>query len=388
MLTIKKYEYIARCLSTIHRIMKKILLSLLGLLVAGCTQTPESMPKRPQDPTAFPYKQEEVTFINTKAGDKLAGTLTMPLIGKASKIVVLISGSGPQNRNEEEKRVNHRPFLVLSDWLTRKGIAVLRYDDRGVGKSTGVFATANTADFADDAEAAVDYIKSRADLNELSIGLIGHSEGGVIAPMVASRNNAVKFICLLAGPGKPIHELLLQQSKDRLRLQGVSESDMKIALAADQKAFQFLQDNAGVSANELEIKMDTALFKDIRKFPKSLLRGMSVKDFIKFSSVQLSSPWLRYFWGFDPADYLSKVKCPVLALNGTLDMAVRADNLEAIKSALQIAENTNHQEIALSGLNHLFQAAKTGAQSEYSQITETMNPVALKTISTWINQLK
>lgn len=369
--------------------MKRISLSLLALLFAGCTHAPDSMPKRPQDPTSYPYKQEEVTFVNSKAGDKLAGTLTMPLVGTASKIVVLITGSGPQNRNEEDKQINHRPFLILSDWLTRNGIAVLRYDDRGVGKSTGVFATATTADFADDADAAINYIQGRSDLSKLSIGLIGHSEGGVIAPMVASRNNAVKFICLLAGPGVPIHQLMLQQTKDRLRLQGVSPNDIKTAVSANERAFQFLQDNARLNTVELKVKMDTTLFNDVRKFPKSLLRGMTVDDFIKFGSAQLSSPWVRYFWSVNPAEYLTKVKCPVLAINGTLDMTVLyTDNLAAIKSALQKAGNKNHQEIALRGLNHLFQAAKTGAGSEYSQIAETINPQALETVSTWINKLK
>ena len=156
---------------------------------------------RPQDPKDFPYKQEDVTFTNPKGGNQLAGTLTpLPADGKATKIVILITGSGPQNRNEELTAVNHRPFLVWSDWLTRNGIAVLRFDDRGVAKSTGNFTTATSADFADDAEAAVTYIQSRADLKGLSIGLMGHSEGGMIAPIVASRNKAVKFIVLLAAP--------------------------------------------------------------------------------------------------------------------------------------------------------------------------------------------
>jgi alpha/beta superfamily hydrolase len=369
--------------------MKRVFLTLLCLVLIACNNTQDTLPKRPQDPTTYPYKQEEVTFTNSKAGDKLAGTLTIPSTGKTSKIVVLITGSGPQNRNEEDKRINHRPFLVLSDWLTRNGIAVLRYDDRGVNKSTGVFATGTTADWADDAEAAVNYILSRPDLKGLSIGLIGHSEGGVIAPIVASRNNAINYICLLAGPGIPIHELMLQQAKDRLRLQGVSTNDLKTALSADQKAYQFLQDNAALSTAELKVKMDTTLLKNARKFPKSLMHGMSADDYVKWSSAQLSSPWTRYYICFNPKDYLTKVKCPVLALNGTLDMTVACTpNLAAIKSALQMAGNNNHQEIALPGLNHLFQKAKTGSEGEYSQTSETMNPLALKTVSTWINQLK
>jgi alpha/beta superfamily hydrolase len=224
----------------------------------------------------------------------------MPSTGKASKIVVLITGSGPQNRNEEVKEINHRPFLVLSDWLTRNGIAVLRYDDRGVGKSTGVFATGTTADFADDAEAAVNYILSRTDLKGLSIGLIGHSEGGIIAPMVASRNNAVKFICLLAGPGIPLQEVMLQAAKDRLRPEGTSAKDIKIALAADQKAFQIVQDNPGLGSAELKVKFDTIILKDVKKFPPSLLHGMSVDDYVKGYSAQLSSPVDQVLYRLQP----------------------------------------------------------------------------------------
>jgi dipeptidyl aminopeptidase/acylaminoacyl peptidase len=193
--------------------------------------------KRPQDPTDFPYKQEEVTFANLKAGNQLSGTLTMPLSGKVSKIVILISGSGPQNRNEEALQFNHRPFLVWSDWLSRNGIAVLRYDDRGVGKSTGQFATATSADFADDAEAAVTYINSREDLKRLSIGLVGHSEGGMIAPMVATRNPLIKFTVLLAGPGIPISELMLKQSDDQLRLTGAPDNAIAVTSAVNRKIF-------------------------------------------------------------------------------------------------------------------------------------------------------
>lgn len=367
--------------------MRRISLSLLTLLFAGCTTTPAV--KKHLEPTVFPYKQEEVVFTNPKGGNKLAGTLTAPANGKVSKIVVLITGSGPQNRNEEIKELNLRPFLVLSDWLTRNGIAVLRYDDRGVGKSTGVFATATTADLADDAEAAVNYIHSRTDLKDLSIGLIGHSEGGVIAPMVASRNKVVSFICLLAGPGVPTPELMIQQAKDQIRLSGASAQDTNLMRSGLQKIYRTIHDNVGLSSSELKIKLDTLLYREARNVPPRLLHGKSVDEVVKLTSAKYVSPWLRYFILFNPADYLTKVKCPVLALNGTLDIQVKSTtNLAAIKSALQKAGNNNHQEIALPGLNHCFQKAKTGAVSEYSQIYETMNPKALESVSTWINELK
>lgn len=347
------------------------------------------MPKRPQDPTSYPYIQEEVTFTNPKAGNSLTGTLTTPSNGKVSKIVVLITGAEPQDRNEEAKGLNHRPFLVWSDWLTRSGIAVLRYDDRGVGKSTGVFAKGTTSDFTDDAEAAVNYIHSRQDLNMLSIGLMGHSEGGVIATMVASRNKLVSFICLLAGPGVTAYELMVQQQRDQMQLSGASAQDKNLMVSGMQKMFRTIHDNAKLSPSELKRELDTLLYREFKNIPPPLLHGKSVDELVKITSSRYLSPWFKYYISLEPADYLSKVKCPVLALNGTLDIVVESTtNLAAIKNALQKAGNNNHQEIALPGLNHLFQRAQTGALSEYPQISETVNPVALKIVSTWINKLK
>lgn len=341
---------------------------------------------RPQDPKDFPYKQEEVYFINPKAGDKLAGTLTMPS-GKVSKIVVLISGSGPQNRDEEIKQFNHRPFLVWSDWLTRQGIAVLRYDDRGIGKSTGNFGTATSAAFADDAEAAVNYIKSRQDIKNLSIGLMGHSEGGMIAPMVASRNKDVSFVVLLAGPGVPLTDLMLQQTADEARLGGATPENIKLTLASSQKVFAIMAQHQDMSKQQLKPIIDTLLYRELRTYPKAAFQGKNMDDIVRENEVLLS-PWFRYFIAFKPADYLTKIKCPVLALNGTLDMQVNSTaNLAAIKTSLQKAGNKNFQVMALPGLNHLFQKAITGSVAEYAQSEETVNPVALQDVSVWINQL-
>ena len=342
---------------------------------------------RPQDPTTFPYKREEVVFTNTKAGDQLAGTLTMPSSGKVSKIVVLITGSGPQNRDEEITQFNHRSFLVWSDWLTRNGIAVLRYDDRGIGKSTGNYNGATSADFADDAEAAVSYIQSRADLKDLSIGLIGHSEGGMIAPMIASRNKAIKFIVLLAGPGVPISQLMMQQSDDQARLSGITLSPFIKALAT--KLYAAINQYKNASAEESKAKIDTILHQEFQTLPPEDLGGQSVDAVVKIYSAQYNEPWFRYFLSFNPADYLTKVKCPVLALGGTLDMQVQAAaNLAAIKTNLEKAGNTNFEIVSLPGLNHLFQQAITGSVPEYSEISETVNPAALKKVSSWIGQLK
>lgn len=345
-------------------------------------------PVRPQDPKDFPYKQEEVTFPNTKAGNTLSGTLTLPATGKFSKIVVLISGSGPQNRNEEVGVINHRPFLVLSDYLTKNGIAVLRYDDRGIGKSTGDFSAATTADFADDAEAAVSYIQSRPDLKQLSIGLIGHSEGGVIAPMIASRNKAVRFIVLEAGPGVPSDQLMLQQNEDIGRLGGLDDQSLQRAYQTNKKIYDCVKQSENLSWEAYLTKLEEVVKADIQSYTKEQLQGMNADDLIQSTMAGLKSPWLRYFISIDPDIYLSRISCPVLALNGTLDMQVASTpNLAGIKASLQKAKNKHFEIVPLPELNHMFQKAKTGGPMEYGTIEETINPAALQKIATWINGL-
>ncbi|MDN3580088.1 alpha/beta hydrolase family protein [Mucilaginibacter flavus] len=342
---------------------------------------------RLQDPKDFPYKQEEVTFINPKAGDKLAGTLTMPANGKVSKVVVLITGSGPQNRNEE--LFNHRPFLVWSDWLTRHGIAVLRYDDRGIAKSTGDFATATTADFAEDAEAAVNYLNARADLKGAEIGLMGHSEGGIIAPMVASRNRVVKFVVLLAGPGVPSTQLLQKQSADQMRLLGAPEGAITQALASNEKIYKLIKDNQSLPTAQFKVKADTLLYQIARQFSSATLGNQTADDFVKTKSVSIVSPWFRYFMILNPHDYLKKVTCPLLAINGTLDKQVSsAENLAGIKASMEKVGNKHYAVVPLTGLNHLLQKATTGSLAEYGQIEETIDPIALKTVNDWIGELK
>ncbi len=344
--------------------------------------------KRPQDPTSFTYRQEEVTFKNNKAGNTLAGTLTLPANGKANKVVVLISGSGPQNRNEEVAQINHRPFLVWSDQLTKNGIAVLRYDDRGVGQSTGNFSTATSADFADDAEAAIAYLQSRSDLSKSSIGLMGHSEGGMIAPMVAARNKAVKFVVLLAAPGVPITELMAQQTTDQMRLAGADSADIAGSAAANAKIFAAMNRYKNLSSDAYKKQIDSVVYAQVRSMPKEALGGKTVEEVAKRNSQQLYSPWFRYFIAYDPAIAISKLKCPVLALNGTLDMQVQSSaNLAGIKAALAKAGNNRFEVLPLNGLNHLFQKANTGSVAEYAKISETVNPVALNRVTAWINRL-
>lgn len=341
--------------------------------------------KRPQDPASFPYQQEEVTFKNKRSGNELAGTLTLPKDGKVSKIVILISGSGPQDRNEEVAQFNHRPFLVWSDYLTKKGIGVLRYDDRGVGKSTGTFATATSADFADDAEAAVEFIQSRQELKGLKIGLIGHSEGGMIAPMVASRNPAVKFIVLLAGPGIPISELMVEQNRDQMKLAGVSDSVIAATSTTNRRLYQAVVNLKGLNEQDFKTKLEAVLFKELRNNNTEHASEAVIAQQVNSNVKQFDAPWFKYFLAFNPQTYLSKVKCPLLAINGTLDMQVSSEsNLKGIKESMIKAGNKNFEIFPIKNLNHLLQLAKTGSLAEYAQLEETVNPQALDKVAVWI----
>lgn len=340
---------------------------------------------RPQDPKEFPYHQEEVQFTNSKAGNQLFGTLTLPSTGKPKRIVVLISGSGPQNRNSEVALINHRPFLVLSDYLTRNGIGVLRYDDRGVGKSNGDFSSATSADFADDAEAGVNYILSRPDLKSVAVGLIGHSEGGMIAPMVAARNKNVKFVVLLAGPGIPITELMVKQNEDMMLLGGANNESINTAKGTIRTVYGVVISNPTLSNSLLKQKIDSTLSVSYLKTNTGGAGGakLTSNDF-----AAVLTPWFRYFLAYKPADNLVKLKCPVLALNGTLDKQVNAEaNLAGIQAALTKAGNKRFEAVAMPGLNHLFQTTSTGSPNEYAELTETFSPVALAKVTTWINQL-
>ena len=358
-------------------------------LVLGREEIEEPVAEaRPQDPTDFPYQQEEVRIDNPDAeGVTLAGTLTLPEGDAPKAIVVLVSGSGPQNRNEEVGPFNHRPFLVLSDYLTRQGIGVLRYDDRGVAESTGDHATATSADFASDANAAIDYLAGREDLAGVQLGIAGHSEGGMIAPMVASQNEQVDFIALLAGPGTPIDELMLEQSRKISQASGVPEEVAELNRRFLAEAYTFLKTNKEEPTEEIRDGVVQILRDGIEEFPAEMKNDIGDLDlFARDEAEALLSPWFRYFISFEPAHFLEQVKCPVLAINGSLDLQVPAgDNLQAIENALEAGGNTSFEIVEMPGLNHLFQQATTGAISEYREIEETFNPAAMEKIAGWIH---
>lgn len=326
--------------------------------------------KHPQVPVKpYPYHEEEVSYDNKVQNVTMAATLTTPQ-GKGSfPAVVLITGSGPQDR--DESLLGQKPFLILADYLTRHGIAVLRADDRGVGKSTGVFADATTADFATDTEAGVAYLKTRSEINPRKIGIIGHSEGGVIAPMIAARNKDVAFIVMMAGTGVPGDQVLVAQLEAISIANGQAPEQAAKAAERQREILKLVETEKDPAALEKEIK---------EKMPADAPEaqaGLQVQ--------QLTSKWFRYFLTYDPATALRKVTCPVLALNGSLDKQVLPDqNLPAIRKALEEARNKHFEIDELPGLNHLFQTAKTGSPAEYAQIEETMSPVALEKMASWI----
>ena len=341
--------------------------------------------KRPQEPVEpYSYFSEDVKFENTEDNIVLAGTLTMPRTEGYFPAVILISGSGPQNRNEEV--YGHKPFLVLADHLTKNGIAVLRFDDRGTAESSGDFTTATSTDLATDVESAIKYLQTRQEINKQQIGLIGHSEGGIIAPMVAANSKDISFIILLAGTGIPGDQLLLLQQELIMKANGSSESDLQNIKVITEGAYKIILETK--DTDSLKSKL-TAYFKqNADNFPNSLKpEGISEDDLIALQVNQLSGPWMTFFIKYNPEPALEKVKCPVLVLNGEKDLQVPAKvNLEAIENALKKGGNQNVTIKQLANLNHLFQECETGLPGEYSEIEQTFSPIALTEITNWISK--
>lgn len=333
----------------------------------GAVEAVRNRPQTPRPP--FPYRSEEVT-AQSAPGVVLAGTLTLPVGPGPFPAVVLITGSGPQDR--DETLLGHKPFAVLADDLTRRGIAVLRMDDRGVGKSTGSFATAVTTDFAVDAEAGARLLRARPDIDPHKVGLIGHSEGGLVAPMVAARDPQIAFLVLMAGPAAPMNELMDAQ---RLALAP--------GMGLDPDAARRMNAAFAVSLAAMKDATDTA---DAQARARAALAAMSPPlpaRQIDVLTAQISSPWFRQLMGYDPQPALRALRIPVLALNGAKDRQVpAAQNLPLMRAAL--AADPDATVVELPGLNHLFQTAPTGAVGEYEDIEETLSPLALDTIGAWV----
>jgi hypothetical protein len=336
---------------------------------------------RPQDPKPpFPYHSQDVT-VSSVAGVTLAGTVLIPDGPGPFPAVVFVTGSGPQDR--DETLLGHHPFLVIADYLARHGIASLRYDDRGVAHSTGNFATSTSADFADDAEAAVRFLRGVPGISRDRVGIIGHSEGGLIGPMVAARSRDVAFVVMMAGPGIPGDSILLLQQRLIALAGGAPAARVDVTIATNRRMFRAVKtapDSAAAVANLNAVRNE--MLVDVSEAQRAAA-GAALDQGIK----ELEQPWMRYFLRYDPRPTLRKVSVPVLALGGTLDLQVPPEeNLSAIDAALKEGGNRDYRVVRLPRLNHLFQTATTGAPSEYEKIDETVSPSALELMATWINQ--
>jgi len=331
--------------------------------------------RRPQEPEApYPYVSETVTFRNEAAGVTLEGTLTRPKTEAPVPGVVLVAGSGPSDRNATI--MGHKPFLVLADALTRRGLAVLRFDERGVGASGGAQEGATTEDLAGDVTAAVEALGQRSGVQAETIGVIGHSEGGLIAPMVATQSEQVAFLVLLAAPGLSGDAILADQLDRRIRRQGANERTRALQRGTQKRIFEVLKQDA--DSAEIASRLRKIMIQS---------RGIKGEETINREIQRLMNPWLRFFIEYDPRPTLRKVDVPVLALAGAKDQQVAPDtNQAAIAEALNAARNPDATVRTLDGLNHLFQTAETGAPSEYGRIEETFDPKAIDIIANWIDE--
>jgi pimeloyl-ACP methyl ester carboxylesterase len=340
------------------------------------------VPGRPQEPKKpFPYDEREVTYENKAAGIKLTGTMTLPRSGAPVPAVILISGSGPQDRDENIS--GHKPFLVLADHLTRRGIAVLRIDDRGIGGSTGSTMASTDEDVAADVLAGISFLKGIPEIDAKHIGLIGHSEGGLVAALAAVKSTDVAFTVLMAGPGLPGDQIMYLQAAAMMKASGMADA----LISKNRKLQEALID---IVKSKKDPAARLSRFREVRSelvndVPAEM-KGPAMQQ-LEAQFQQISSPAISYLINTDPRLILAKVKCPLLALNGEKDLQVLyRENLAAIEEALKSGGNTDYAIKTFPNLNHLFQTSKTGLPSEYSEIEETMALDALNAISDWIGK--
>lgn len=338
----------------------------------------------------FDYSVKEVSFQSTDKSISFAGTLTHPKDEKRTySAILLLSGSGPQNRDEEI--LGHKPFHVLADFFTKKGFAVLRVDDRGTGSSTGKYENATTADFLQDANAAVNYLKSLSIIDKKKIGLMGHSEGGLIAYMLAAQNKEIDFIVLLAAPGMPMVDMMAEQNIAILKANKISDSTAEeygrlYRLLANTAVSSPDTATARTACKEIFAEWLTRQSDGTKKemgFRDSVRQNVFIRRFVK----DISTPWFRYFLKIDPSSFLQRLDCKVLALNGEKDVQVVAKpNLDGIRAGLQKSKSSVFEVNSLPGLNHLFQHCTRCTTDEYGKIDETFSPDAMNTIAGWLQK--
>lgn len=366
--------------------------SLIVPLELKKTNFPVSYSKiKTQEPKPpFPYFSEDVEYNNADSSVHLGATITRPAKAGTYPAVILISGSGQQDRNEF--MLGHKPFAVIADHLTRNGFMVMRVDDRGIGRSKGDLKKATTADFAKDVETSLDFLLKRNDVDRKKIGLIGHSEGGMIAPMVAVNRKEISFLILLAGPGYKIAEVMADQNEAILKQSGFSDS-----AAANYRKFylQLVPAIANAPNDSLALLNGVGLFNvwqarenaSVVTALTSVPQFSTPEKFIKIFVSQVRSAWWTFFINYDPEPALKQLKIPILALNGSRDIQILPKSAEHIKSIVQQTGNKKSQVYILPELNHLFQQCYYCVTAEYGQLEQTFSPLALKKISDWMNMI-
>ncbi len=346
---------------------------------------------RPQTPKGpFSYNSEDVLFYNAIKSIEYGATITTPRDDKQHPALILISGSGPQNRDEE--LFQHKPFAVLADHLTKQGYVVLRIDDRGVGKTTGDRSKATSEDFAEDVMAAIEFLKKRKEVDKKKIGLYGHSEGGLIAQLVASRSKDIDFIVLMAAPGVQVIQAMAEQNAALMKTMRLSEEK------ANQYAELYTTIMKGLttatSRDAAEKHVNKTLNDWIAKTDKTTVQATTgitdedSKEKFAYEFTKLyDNKWMMYFMQYDPKPVLEKLDCKVLALNGDKDIQVISrSNLEGITKALANSKSKVHEVREIEGVNHLFQECNSCTVQEYGQLEQTIKPEVLEIVTTWLNQ--
>lgn len=343
---------------------------------------------RPQEPNPpFPYIEEEMSFNVKGVNYDFKGTLTLPSKDKTYPCVILVTGSGLENRDEEV--FGHKPFKVLADYLTRNGIAVFRYDDRGWATNSidSTIINATTLDYAIDAQAAFDLISKHPNIDNKNIGMLGHSEGGAIVSICASKNKDIKYIILFAGPGMKGIDVLLQQNKAYFEKANAPKHSIDFQLSTINEIYRLIEKDKSNEA--IEKKMNKWFDKELNKLEESQRKEIQFSSQVvrKQFVGSLTSNWMRVFLMLDPSVYLEKVHQPVLAINGTNDIQVLYQyNLPAIEKALKKAKNNNYKIYTAVGMNHLFQESTTGMIDEYSTIEQTISPIILSQTRDFIKE--
>jgi len=356
--------------------MKNIYIIVLTFaLIIGAAINSDAKPQDPKEP--FPYNVKEVVFDNTNDNIKIGATITYPKGEESYPIVIMLNGSGAQDRNSE--LLGHKPFWVIADYLSRNGIATIRMDDRGVGQTGGGYGNSSLQDFVKDAEFAKQYLKDSDDININGIGVLGHSLGGSVAIIMASNSEDIDFVVLMAGAGIRGDELMLLQKSAIESKMGMTEAQVEASRNQIAPAYKLLISNKDKDNEELKLLMS--------KYFNTLYNGQLPASQLNGIVNQLTAPWMVEFISTEPAEYLKDIDCRVLAINGTNDLQVLPEeNLTGIKNGLEAGGNDKLTVKKYDGLNHLFQESKTGMPQEYSTIEQTINPKVLEDIANWINQ--